>query len=110
MLEKISFNFLVAMFVTNLVWLFYSIKIDNNDLIVINALGTIIAGSFTTLFLYVKQKVTRPYTHLTKFALGLSFAFTVGSSLTTPWTNGFIATSLSMSQYFFTLDSVKITL
>jgi len=51
MLEKISFNFLMAMFVTNMVWLAYSIKIANPDLIVINALGSIIAGTFVCIFI-----------------------------------------------------------
>ena len=58
MLEKISFNFLMAMLVTNLVWLAYSFKIVNPDLIVINALGSVIAGTFVTLYIWRKHIVT----------------------------------------------------
>ena len=60
MLSKISFNFLLAMFVCNEVWFAYCIKIMNLDLMVINAAGTLIAGSFVAIFLYVKLKITRP--------------------------------------------------
>ena len=35
------------------------------------------------------------------------FALTVSSSLTDEWLNGLIATSMSMTQYLFTLEGVK---
>jgi len=106
MLEKISFNFLLAMFICNETWLAYAIKIDNMDLVVINALGTIIAGLFVFMFLYVKTKVTNPHKYIALLLGGIIFATLVSSNLIEPWTNGLIATLLSMSQYVFTLDSV----
>ena len=51
MLDKISYNFLMAMLVTNVVWTAYSIKIDNADLIVINVLGSLIAGTFICVYI-----------------------------------------------------------
>jgi len=95
-LAKLSFNFLLAMMVTNYIWLAYSLKIENIDLIIINSLGTIIASTFVTLYLYVKFKVGRIHIHLLRLVIGLIFAFSVCSSLTDPWTNGLIVTSMSM--------------
>ena len=106
-LAKLSFNFLLAMMVTNYIWLAYSIKVENVDLIIINSLGTIIASSFVTLYLYVKFKVGRIHIHLLRLIVGLIFAFSVMSSWTDPWTNGLIATSMSMCQYIFILEGVK---
>ena len=95
------------MMVTNYIWLAYSIKIDNIDLIIINSLGTIIASTFVTLYLYVKFKVGRIQLHLLRLILGLIFAFSVCSNWTDPWLNGLIATSMSMCQYIFILEGVK---
>ena len=96
-LAKISYNFLMAMWVTNIVWLAYSIKIANIDLIVINALGTFIASCFLVIFLYVKMKVARLTVHIFRFLFGVVFGVSISSSLTSPWTNGFLATMMSMS-------------
>ena len=95
------------MMVTNYIWLAYSIKIDNSDLIIINSLGTVIASSFVTLYLYVKFKVGRITIHLVRLVVGLIFAFCACSSLTDPWLNGLLATSMSMCQYIFILEGVK---
>ena len=95
------------MLVTNCVWLAYSIKIFNLDLIIINTLGTLIASSFVTIFLYVKYKVARLYMHLPRLVFGLLFAVGVSSTLTDSFTNGVIATTCSMSQYIFILEGVK---
>jgi solute carrier family 50 protein (sugar transporter) len=114
MLEKISYVFLVAMFVTNVVWLAYSIKIENPDLIVINALGSLIAGTFVFLFIYIKFKVIKkpPPQQLIILGIGLALAILLSypDLLLDTWWNGFAATSLSMSQYLFSLDSVKVVL
>lgn len=109
-LAKISFNFLLAMWVTNLVWLAYSIKIMNIDLIVINALGTFIASCFLSIFLMVKARVGRLSLHIIRIVIGLIFGISVSSHLTSPFTNGLIATTMSMSQYIFILDGVKMIL
>ena len=93
--------------VTNYVWLAYSLKIENIDLIIINSLGTIIASSFVTLYLYVKYKVGKIHTLVLKLIFGLTFAFSVCSNWTDPWMNGLIATSCSMCQYIFILEGVK---
>ena len=106
-LSKLSFNFLLAMMVTNCVWLAYSLKIFNLDLIIINTLGTCIASSFVSMYLYVKYKVSRIKLHLPKLLVGVIFAICVSSSLTDPWLNGLIATSMSMCQYIFILEGVK---
>ena len=95
------------MMVTNYTWLAYSLKIENIDLIIINSLGTIIASTFVTLYLYVKFKVGRIHIHVMRLAIGLIFAFCVCSSLTDSWLNGLIATSMSMCQYIFILEGVK---
>jgi uncharacterized protein with PQ loop repeat len=112
MLEKISFNFLMAMWVTNIVWLAYSIKIANPDLIIINALGSIIAGTFVHLFIYTKMKVTAANYELMIFFCGIILATLLAwpDLLLDTWWNGFASTCLSMIQYVFTLDSVKAVL
>ena len=106
-LAKLSYNFLVAMTVTNCVWLAYSLKIWNLDLIIINTIGTLIAFSFIILYLWVKFKVSRLGMHLPRLAFGLFFAVLASSSLTDEWQNGVIATSMSMTQYIFILEGVK---
>ena len=106
-MKKLSYNFLLAMWVTNCVWLAYSLKIWNLDLIIINSLGTLIASTFITLYLYVKYMVGKWNLHLPRLAGGMIFAVFASSSLTNPWLNGLIATSLSMCQYMFILEGVK---
>ena len=95
------------MMVTNAVWLAYSIEIVNIDLIVINGLGTIIASSFVSMYLYVKFKMSKLLIHLPRLAVGVVFAILASSSLTDPWTNGLLATTMSMTQYIFILEGVK---
>ena len=84
------------MLVTNYIWLAYSLKIENIDLIIINSLGSIIASAFVTLYLYVKFKVGRIEMHLLRLVIGLIFAMCASSSLTDPFLNGLIATTCSM--------------
>jgi solute carrier family 50 protein (sugar transporter) len=115
MLEKISFNFLMAMFVTNMVWLAYSIKIENNDLIVINALGSIIAGTFVSLYIMIQIKAHdiafgKPYLIILGGGLAFAWLLSAPDFLLGTWWNGFASTSLSMTQYLFTLDGVKAVL
>jgi uncharacterized protein with PQ loop repeat len=115
MLAKISFNFLMAMFVTNMVWLAYSIKIANSDLIVFNALGSIIAGTFVSIYIHTQiaaHDLTYGKPFILIFAAGIGFAWILSAPnfLLGTWWNGFAATSLSMTQYLFTLDSVKSVL
>jgi hypothetical protein len=109
MLEKISFNFLIAMWVTNIVWLAYSIKIANPDLIIINALGTIIAGSFSTVYVWTKLKVKSATIEILTWVMGLGVAALLSwpDLLLDTWWNGFACVCLSMTQYVFTLDGVK---
>ena len=84
------------MLVTNYIWLAYSLKVENIDLIIINSLGSIIASCFVSLYLYVKYKVGRIGMHLLRLIIGLIFAVFACSSLTDPFTNGCIATTMSM--------------
>ena len=97
MLQKLSYNFLIAMLTTNIVWLSYSLKVSNMDLVVINSLGTIIATSFVSIYLWVKFKVSRLSTHLTRLLIACTFAAFCSSSLLDAWTTGLVATSLSMT-------------
>ena len=106
-LAKLSFNFLLAMLVTNTVWLAYSIKIMNLDLIVINSIGTMVASSFIILYLWVKHKVARLGIHIPRLVCGIIFAIVASSNLTDPWLNGLLATTMSISQYVFILEGVK---
>ena len=106
-LKKLSYNFLLAMMITNIIWLAYSVKISNIDLIVINSIGTLIASSFVGIYLFVKYKITRLSTHIARLLCGLLFSILASSQLTTPFVNGLIATSCSMVQYLFTLEGVK---
>ena len=85
------------MMATNIIWLAYSIKVENVDLIVINSIGTLIATSFVLIFLYVKYRITRLSTHIARFIGALIFSALVSSNLTGTWTNGVIATSCSMT-------------
>ena len=93
--------------VTNIIWLAYSIKIENIDLIVINSIGTLIATTFVAIYLWVKFRITRLSTHIARFICGLLFSIIASSSYATPWATGLIATSCSMTQYLFTLEGVK---
>ena len=106
-LQKLSYNFILAMMATNIIWLAYSIKVDNIDLIVINSLGTLISCSFVAVYLYVKYRITRLSTHISRFMGAVFFSLAMSSGLTSSWTNGVIATSCSMTQYLFTLEGVK---
>jgi len=95
------------MLATSIIWLAYSIKVENVDLIVINGLATIIAVSFVSIYLFVKWKITRLSTYIARLLVCLLFSTAASSSITSPWTNGVIATSCSMTQYLFTLEGVK---
>ena len=95
------------MMVNNCVWLAYSIKIFNMDLIVVNGLGTLVSTIWVSLYLYVKFKVSRLCSHFPRLAFAILFAIAVSSKLTDDWLNGLIATSMSMTQYLFTLEGVK---
>ena len=68
------------MMVTCYVWLAYSIKIWNLDLLIINSLGAVISSSFVLLYLYVKFKVARITLHLPRLIIGVVFASYVSSS------------------------------
>ena len=85
------------MWATNTVWLAYSIKIMNVDLIVINSLGTFIASCFLVIYLYVKSKVARLSIHIIRLVIGIGLALSFSSNLTSPWTNGLLATLMSMT-------------
>ena len=106
-LQKLSYNFILAMMATNIIWLAYSLKVDNIDLIVINSLGTLVSCSFVMVYLYVKYRITRLSTHIARFMGAVCFSLAMSSGLTSSWTNGVIATSCSMTQYLFTLEGVK---
>ena len=106
-LKKLSYNFILAMMATNIIWLAYSVKVDNIDLIVINSLGTLVSCSFVMVYLYVKYRITRLSTHVARFMGAVCFSLIMSSALTSSWTNGVIATSCSMTQYLFTLEGVK---
>ena len=95
------------MMITCYIWFAYSCKIWNLDLIIINGLGSIISSCFVTLYLYVKFKVARITLHLPRLVIGLIFAFYVSSGATESFTNGLIATTMSMCQYIFILEGVK---
>ena len=56
-LKGISFKYLLANFFCYQVWLAYSFKVDNMDLIIINMVGAIINTTFLGLYLYVKYKI-----------------------------------------------------
>ena len=96
-LKKLSYNFILAMMATNIIWLAYSVKVDNIDLIVINSLGTLVSCSFVLVYLYVKYRITRLSTHVARFMGAVCFSLIMSSALTSSWTNGVIATSCSMT-------------
>lgn len=56
-MAKVSYKYLLANFICSAVWLAYSLKVDNIDLIVINFLATILTCLFLVLYIYVKIKV-----------------------------------------------------
>ena len=96
-LQKLSYNFILAMMTTNIIWLAYSLKVENIDLIVINSLGTLVSCSFVVVYLYVKYRITRLSTHVARFMGAIVFSLIMSSGLTSTWTNGVIATSCSMT-------------
>jgi len=73
------------MMTNNMVWLAYSIKISNIDLIVVNGLGTLISSIWVSLYLYVKWKVARLPSLLPRLVIALIFAALVSSDLTDDW-------------------------
>lgn len=57
MISKVSYKYLLANFVCSAVWLAYSLKAENIDLIIINLIATIITSVFLGLYIYAKIKV-----------------------------------------------------
>jgi uncharacterized protein with PQ loop repeat len=57
MVSKVSYKYLLANFLNNAVWLAYSLKVENTDLIIINGLGSLITCLFLSLYIYAKMKV-----------------------------------------------------
>ena len=83
MLAQISFNFLIALFVTNAAWLAYAIRIHNMDIMVINSLGFVVSFCFCIMYLYVKLKVCVPYKELSLFTMAFPFNVLMFSQLLT---------------------------
>jgi uncharacterized protein with PQ loop repeat len=110
MLKNMSFKYLLSNFVNSTVWLAYSLKIENDDLIIINVIATIITSLFLLLFLYVKIKIGHFY-DLVLMVAGVSpiviLPFT--QYLTAPIV-GLLATILSVLAYAVSLDSISMTL
>jgi len=56
-IKGISYTYLLANFVCSAVWLAYSFKVNNMDLIIINTVASIITAFFLIMYLYVKVMV-----------------------------------------------------
>lgn len=109
-IANISYKYLLANFLCNAVWLAYSLKVENMDLIVINFLGTLISSIFLTLYIYVKIKVGHHQRSflllfLTSPLLWISFSESVAIKYT-----GLMAVSLSVTMYAMSLDNISNTL
>ena len=110
-IKSISFKYLLANFFCNQVWLAYSIKAENPDLIVINGLGSLITTFFLLLFLYVKFKLNQYVMPLLSTLLTMPVILACASqTLTTLTQTGLIATTLSVATYLTCLDTVQLTL
>ena len=110
MLKTMSYKYLLSNFVNSAVWLAYSIKVQNDDLIIINVIATLITGLFFTMFLYVKIKIGRYY-ELLMMALAASPVVVLPYTdyVTTNYA-GIMATSLSVFAYAVSLDTISMTL
>lgn len=110
MVSNVSYKYLLANFVNNAVWLAYSLKVQNADLIIINGLGTLITCLFLSLYIYAKMKVGH---HQQSFLLLLItvpliiFSFT--DHISTEMT-GLLGTVLSISAYAISLDNISVVL
>ena len=106
--SAISSRYLFVNFMNNAVWLVYSLKIDNSDLIIINSLGSLISFFFLALYLYVKARVGR-YAEHSGLLVVAPVPLLAWQYLSSDWT-GLLATTLSISAYIVSLDSVSHTL
>lgn len=110
MVSKVSYKYLLANFVNNAVWLAYSLKVENTDLIIINFLGTLITCFFLSLYIYAKMKVGH---HQRSFLLLLItiplIIFSFSEQLSTEYT-GILGTTLSISAYAISLDNISVVL
>ncbi len=107
MVDQISYNFLLALMVMNMVWVSYAFKIDNNDILVINSLGLFVSLVFLSLYLYVKIKIGKVYREMALLISTIPFLIWSCSNQVGPNLTGLLASTLSMTSYLFTLDKVK---
>ena len=52
--KGISYTYLLVNFVCCSVWMAYSFKVNNMDLIIINTVATVITSFFLSMYIYVK--------------------------------------------------------
>jgi hypothetical protein len=107
MLSKISYSFLIAMWVCNYVWLAYAVKVWNIDILILNLLGSMVSLSFIIYFIYVQHKVKMPTTEIVILVCSFPGIIISFSDIVTPHVAGFLGAFFSMSMYITTLDKVK---
>jgi len=109
-IKEISFKYLLANFLCYQVWVAYSLKVDNIDLIIINMLGAVINTIFLVLYMYVKCTVGQHSQYMLMILVSLPMVYMAHSSALSMDNTGLFATTLSVMMYGLTLDSVGDTL
>lgn len=110
MLAGVSYKFLLVSFVCNCIWLSYSLRINNMDLIVINGLATIISAFFLSLYMYVKIKIGHHQRSFLLLLLSIPVISVCYSSYLSTQQTGILATASSVCMYAASLDSISMTL
>ena len=109
-MSQVSYKYLLANFVCSAVWLAYSLKVDNTDLIVINFLATVLTCLFLGLYVYVKVKVGHHQKSFMFLILSTPIIFAAYSESLSTSSTGLMATSLSVITYGMSLDNISVTL
>lgn len=109
-ISKISYKYLLANFVCSAIWLAYSLKVENTDLIVINFLATVLTCLFLSLYIYVKIKVGHHQKSFLLLLLSLPLIYISYSESFSTNNTGLLATSMSVVTYGMSLDNISITL
>jgi solute carrier family 50 protein (sugar transporter) len=110
MVSKVSYKYLLANFVQNVVWLAYSIKVDNIDLIVINFLSVVITSIFLALYIYAKIKVGHHQRSFLLLLLSIPLMLAAFSEKMPTEQTGLLATLLNIFAYAISLDNISIVL
>ena len=110
MVSAVSYKYLLSNFVCSAIWLAYSLKIENTDLIVINLVATIITCLFMSLYIYAKIKVGHHQRSFLLLLLSIPLILVSFSDQISTKNTGLLGTSSSIFTYAVSLDNISMVL